>query len=498
MRVGLIALLQESNTFAPRPTSLEDFQDDLLLTGSDISKELADSHHEVGGFLSGLQESGIEVAPLMVARAVPSGVMTQETLTSLENILTEQLRQAEPLDGVLVAPHGATVSQSILDVDGHWLSLVRHHVGPETLICGTLDLHANLSLAMVQATNALVAYQTNPHLDQRDRGRDAALLLARAIRGDVRPTQAACLLPLAIPIEAQLTSEAPCSEVFAIINELISNSRVLAASILLGFPYADVPEMGTSTLVVTDGDLRLADQLANELAEAIWRRREHFTRGPVSIEQAMSQVRIATGPVCLLDIGDNIGGGAPGDATHLAHALLESGVSPALVCLCDPEAVAIAEAAGTGRTIHCEVGGKSCPEAGKPIGGPFEVVELSSGRFSETQATHGGFTKFDQGQTAVLRNSLGLTIVVTSRRTPPFSLLQLTSAGVEPGDFLAIGAKGVHAPVAAYRQVCQTFIRVDTPGVTTADMTKLSYRERRKPLYPFELNCQWTRADSTA
>ena len=54
-------------------------------------------------------------------------------------------------------------------------------------IIANIDPHANLSQAMVDATNALIAYATNPHLDQRETGRKAADLIARTLRGEVNP-----------------------------------------------------------------------------------------------------------------------------------------------------------------------------------------------------------------------------------------------------------------------------------------------------------------------
>jgi microcystin degradation protein MlrC len=86
----------------------------------------------------------------------------------------------------------------------------------------------------------------------------------------------------------------------------------------------------------------------------------------------------------------------------------------------------------------------------------------------------------------VLEHDRGLTVMVTTRRMAPFSLEQIRHAGLDPGSFRLLVAKGVHAPVAAYGEVCRDFIRVNTPGVTTADLSRLDYRHRRQPLHPFE------------
>jgi microcystin degradation protein MlrC len=75
---------------------------------------------------------------------------------------------------------------------------------------------------------------------------------------------------------------------------------------------------------------------------------------------------------------------------------------------------------------------------------------------------------------------------------PPFSLSQITSCDLAPKDFQLIVIKGVHAPVAAYAPVCRELIRVDTAGVTCADMTRLPFTRRRQPLFPFDDGFDWS------
>src|SRR5262245_56740029 len=174
MRIGIIALLQESNTFIGQPTTLAHFEQDLLVTGAAVRERLAGTHHEVGGMFHALDDAGVEVVPIFAARAYPFGVIEDQAICKLLEMMFAELEKAGPLEGVLVVPHGATVSEPFPDVDGHWLGELRRHVGERTPIIGTLDPHANLSPAMAAAATALIAYRTNPHLDQRARGIDAA------------------------------------------------------------------------------------------------------------------------------------------------------------------------------------------------------------------------------------------------------------------------------------------------------------------------------------
>jgi microcystin degradation protein MlrC len=495
MRVGVIALLHESNTFVSQPTTLRHFEEELLVTGDAVRTRLAEAHHEVGGFFQGLQDAKIQAVPVFAARATPFGAIESAAYSRLLEILFAALEDAGALDGVLVAPHGATVSEEVLDADGHWLSLLRDRVGAKTPILGTLDPHANLSPAMLAATNALIAYRTNPHLDQRECGVQAAQLMARTLRGEVRPVQAAAAPPMAIDIERQCTSESPCRPLYDIADRMLDLPGVLSNSIVLGFPYADVPEMGSAALVVTDDNAPLAQRLANELGEYLWQHRWEFIGEHLDIETAVnravlgskaSQVAGESVRYCLLDMGDNVGGGSPGDGTALAHALHKLQHVNSFICLYDPQAVRRVEAACVGDSFPMQVGGKTDRLHGEPLEARFTVLGVYEGRFHETQPRHGGWTEFDMGRTAVVRTENGLTVMLTSRRVAPFSLEQLRCCNLDPTRFHILVAKGVNAPIAAYRDVCDHFLRVNTPGVTTADMTRLPFQHRRRPMFPFE------------
>lgn len=491
-RVGIIAWIQESNTFLPEPTTLAHYEQDVLLTGSAMREFFIDAQHEVGGMLRTLATADVETVPIFAARAIPFGAMTAETHLTLRTRLLDALLEAGPLDGVLVTPHGATVSAAVPDVDGDWLQAVRDQVGPDVPLIGTLDPHGNLSPAMVAATDALFAYRTNPHIDQAARGMEAAELMLATLAGRVRPVQAAVFPPMAMNIERQCTSEEPLAGLCRYADGLRERAGILGVSVFLGFPYADVTEMGSAALIVTDDHRELAQSTAQELGRRLWEHREGLAGTFLSVADSVNQAAAAPAPVCLLDMGDNVGGGSPADATWLLHELARQHVTPCLIILFDPESVQQAEAAGVGQRVTLSVGGRSGDLHGPPFTAEFSVQFLGDGQFTEPEARHGGFTHFDQGRTAIVQTDDGITVMLTSRRVPPFSLRQLTSFGLDPAKFRVMVAKGVNAPLAAYAPVCPTVLRVNTPGVTTADMTTLPYHHRRRPMYPFERDAVWS------
>ena len=491
MRIGILCLMQESNTFLNRKTELYHFEEDLLLEGESIRKIMEDSHHEVGGFFEGIETEGFEAVPIFAARALPFGTISKDAFNQLLSRMFSLIEKIGPLDGYLVAPHGATVSEEQPDADGFWLSRLRQFVGPKIPIIGTLDLHANLSAKMIQATNILIGYQSNPHLDQKERGLEAALLMAKVLRQEIAPCQHAAFPPFVMNIEKQCTSLSPCLELYELAQEFRQTQGLLSLSILQGYPYADVAEMGTSFIAASHEKSEIAISVLDDLSKYLWKNREMFDGKGVSLEEALNSLQPNSQATCLLDMGDNVGGGSPADGTLIAQGLNKKGSLKSFVCLYDPEAVEKAIQNGTGKTIRLEMGGNTDSLHGDRFITEVKIKSLHDGKFTEKKPRHGGASNFDQGATAVVTCLSGLTIMLTSKRMAPFSLEQLRSCGLSPEDFDVLVAKGVNSPLAAYEEVCSKFIRVDTPGVTSSNLNHFSYLHRRRPMHPFETNFEW-------
>lgn len=485
-RIGIIGLQHESNTFLPEPTEVAHFQAGVFLRGEAIRHEYESAHHEVGGFFEGLAVADFEAVPLFFAFAMPTGAITAQAAEKLWSIALDELRQAGPLDGILAHPHGAAVGEGETDFDGWWLTQLRREVGPEIPVMAVIDPHANLTKTMVDAVDALIAYRENPHIDQRQRGREAADLMVRTLRGEIRPVTAASFLPLAINIERQHTGAEPMLSVAGELDRIRQLEGILSVSLIMGYPYADVPEMGCALAVVADQDRALARETAQALGHWLWTRREEFRGQLLSPEDAFLQAREIAGPVGLLDMGDNIGGGSTADSTVLAALCLAQPGLRAFVCLLDPESVLAAERLGVGGRGVLRMGGKAQATPAPPLEAEVEVTLLQDGIYEEAQPRHGGNTHFDMGRIAVVRTLGGLTIMLTSRRAFPASANQMLSFGLKPSAFDVLILKGVQSPIAAYQEHCAALIRVNTPGVTTADMNQLSYSRRRRPLFPFE------------
>ena len=487
MRVGIIGLFHESNTFIPEPTTLSHYRAGTLLHGEDIRKHYGRAHHEISGFFQGLEAGQIDAVPILFAHTAPWGKVDDATRETLWQWVEEGLQEAGHLDGILAAPHGAAVNDSHPDMDGWWLSKLRKRVGAKTPIIATMDPHVNLSATMVQACDALVAYRENPHLDQRQRGIEAAHLMTRTLHAEIQPVTAGAFPPIAINIERQLTSAEPMLSIHRELEKVRALPGVLSASVSLGFPYADIPDMGSGFVVVTDNQPELAQKLADELAQWLIVHRERFRGEMISPEEALDKVEASAKPVGLLDMGDNTGAGAPGDSTVLARLCLDSARWKTLFYVPDLESVQRAVEAGVGASVKLRIGGKLPMTPAPPLEIAATVVSLHDGKFTETQPRHGGKIGGNMGTCAVVKTDQNLTVLLMSRRTGVNSSPQpLISCGLNPGDYDILIIKGVHGPVGGYLNVCPTLIRVNTPGVSSADMSTLPFQHRRRPLFPFE------------
>jgi microcystin degradation protein MlrC len=484
-KIALMGIYHESNTFVEVPTTLKDFRNGHYMKGTAIRKEYHAAHHEIGGMIEVIDQYEMELVPILYAEATPGGIISSETYNTLVEDMFSELQTVLPVDGCLVVPHGAGVSEEFPDMDGHWLSLLRQIVGDNVPIIGTLDLHANVSPLMTSSTDALVSYKQNPHTDQRERGKEAANLLIKTLLGKIKPKQALVQSDLAISIEQHFTKEEPCKSLYAFVQELEKQENIVSISILLGFPYADVREMGSSFIVVSNDDPVMAERVGSQLESYLTDNKEKFVGKKNDIATSLALAKDLEKPVLMLDMGDNIGGGSPGNNIILLEALENHGEFTYFFCVYDPDAVIKASKYKNGDAFDLTIQG-TIEEGQKDYPLAVKLIQLKDGRFNEEQARHGGQVNYDMGKTALVMTEKGNTIMLTSLRVPPFSLQQLTSFEINPKNFDIIVAKGVIAPIAAYAPVCPSTIQVNTPGVTQADMTFFKYKNRRKPLFPFE------------
>ena len=486
MRVLIAGLMHESNTFAATPADRRRFVEGSFAAGPDVIPVWKDAHHEFGGFIEGATRFGYDLVPSVMAWATPSGPVDDTVLDEVVDRIIVDYR-GSPTDGVLLALHGAMVTARHPSADTEVLRRVREAIGPDVPLVASLDFHANCDPRMAGYANALVGYQTYPHIDQRQRGLVAAELLARTVRGEIKPVTHIAKRPMIANILGQATDREPMKGLMAAARTAEQEAGVLSVSVMGGFQYADVPCMGPSVIAVADGARESARTVAEELADRMWEVRHKLYVPCASPEEAVRRAKAAPrGPVILVDLGDNIGGGSAGDGTVLLAEMLKQDVNSGVVVLFAPIAVRECQQSGVGSRFAGRVGGAVDRLHGDTIEVSGTVTGLFDGTWVETEARHGGRRHNDQGPTAVVRLDGGVTLVLNSLQTPPFSLGQLTGLGIDPRSMQMIVVKAAVAYKAAYAPMAAEVIEVDTPGVTAVNPSRFTYRHIPRPMFPLD------------
>jgi microcystin degradation protein MlrC len=285
------------------------------------------------------------------------------------------------------------------------------------------------------------------------------------------------------------TNRPPLHPVHQRAQALERDERVLTISVMGGFAHADTPSTGMSIIVTTIDDGGLARRLADELAAIAWEHRAAATYHGQPIEDAVATAIAAPrGSIVLADVGDNIGGGTPGDGTALLQPLLEQGARDCVVTLADREAVGWAYQAGVGATLEMAIGGKSDTWHGKPVRVRGEVERLTDGHYTVSGNDH--FAQLygrqvQMGLCAVFRCE-GVRVLLTERKTPPGDLAQLRSQGIVPEEQKIIAVKAAVAFPSAYEPIAAAILEVDTPGLCTPDLSRFQFHKVPRPIYPLD------------
>lgn len=485
LKILVGGIYHESHSFSSEPTDLESFRKVLLLEGIEVIKKLRGTVSEMAGFIEGAEKFGFEIIPTLWAWSVSTAPVQADTLDYLIDIVRQRFEKEDQIDGILFALHGAMVAEQSLDGDGYILSKLREMTGGEIPISITLDLHANISELMVEKADIIVGYDTYPHVDQSERGSEAAELLVKTINGQIKPVMAFEKPPIAIVPQKQLTGSFPMKELISLAHQSESEQGILSVTIAGGFTYSDVPEMGPSILVVADNNRELARQHAKKIAGRLWELKEEFIPHLPGVEEAVSEaIKSKSHPVILADVGDNIGAGTPGDSTFILRELIEQGAENAVVIIADEESVEEAINVGVGQTAKLSVGGKIDELHGNSIEIIGKVRLISDGVFTNRGHMRDGIVE-DMGRTAVVESN-GIKIVLTEIKMPPWNLEQLRSIGIEPSNQNIIVLKSAIAFRAAYEPIAGKIIEVNSAGLSATDLTKFDFKNIKRPIYPLD------------
>jgi len=481
-RIAVGSLLTECNQLTGKTTAIADFERTELRRGKAVLEVTAGV---VGGMLETLRTPGVDIRPLVVASAVPGGVLTSACYHQLKGELLASLQGALPCDALLLALHGGAAVEDQDDLEGDLLESVRQVVGHALPVVATLDLHAHVTEKMVQNANALVAWETYPHRDTFSTGCRGARLLLNTLDGMVKPTMAMAKVPVLVgAINGSTEGDGPFAEVMRFAKSHDGKGGVLSTSVFLVQPYLDAADMGGGGLVITNNDPKRATALAEEIAWKYWERR--FDLDPTLYTPADAialGMKVKGGPHLLVETADCCGGGAAGDSVASLKALLDAQIpETSLVPVVDPEAAAFCYEKGVGQRITLALGHKLDPQWGKPINVSGEIKRVGDGRFRYA----GGIWDAQWGNMGpcALFQAGSVQVLIATHPTYDWADEQLRSMGIDVLKAKFIVVKNPMNFRLGYAGIYKDFYVLDTPGPTPATLHRVKYKKLQRPYYP--------------
>ena len=489
-RVLVGGIRHELNSFVPGTVGMDVFQRVMLAEGAAVVEQPSSS---MIGAVEVARRRGVELVPTLTTHAGAGGPVDDEAYATLARRLLELARTEvakEPVDGVYLHLHGAMATTLRDDPEGELIEQVRAIVGPDVPIAISLDLHAHFTDRMADATDLVVGFRTCPHTDVIETGARLMKTLADMLdstRGP-RATTVQRKIPLIASAEAHDTTFGPLTAMQARARELEKTPGVLAISIFATQPWMDVPNIGWSAVVSTDGDVDLAQETADTLARELWERRELYDvlKTPISVVLADAAARDgAGGPVVASDGPDSPTAGAAGDGTALLAEIIatESDVR-ALMLVTDPDSVDAAMGAGPGAVVDLELGGRVTTDFYAPLPVTAEVLAVHRPE-DRPDPDRAASAPLDLGKTATLRVR-NTTVVASEFKADGRKLGPYLQHGLDPRDFALVQVKSAGGYRAEFEPIASVVYDLDTRGPCDSELTRMPYRRITRPLWPFD------------
>jgi microcystin degradation protein MlrC len=483
-RIAVGGFLHETNTFAPTKASYGDFVHGggwpPMSQGAKLLEKMRDINVGMAGFVPAAEAEGWELVPTSWCAASPSAHVAKDAYERVAGAVVEGIKAAGAIDGVYLDLHGAMVTEHFDDGEGELLARVRKVIGKDLPLVVSLDLHANVTPAMVEHADALIAYRTYPHVDMADTGRAAARHLALLLGTKQKFAKAFRQLPFLIPISWQCTNDQPTKGIYQKLAALQSDA-VPTLSFAPGFPAADFFDCGPSVFAYgrTQAD---ADAAADSIAALIESHEDDFD-GRIytpdeGVRHAMELAKTASRPIVIADTQDNPGAGGDSDTTGMLRALVRNKATRAAIgVIVDPYSAKAAHAAGIGATVTIALGGKSGIPGDAPFEETFLVEQLSDGRFIAPGPYFGG-SKINLGPSACLRIG-DIKVVVSSRKAQLADQAMYRYVGIEPTEqSILVNKSSVHFR-ADFEPIAEKLLICAAPGAMPADTAALPWTRLR-------------------
>jgi len=499
-RIALIGFNLESNRWAP-VVGRAAFEADLFLRGDELLSDARSPNPRaqatMAGFVATMDKTGPwEPLPIVSTSGGAAGPADHAFFQEFKAEVKERLARVLPVDGVYFSEHGAAVTTEDIDPDGTLFQMVRDMVGPGVPVVSTLDLHANISDRMVAATDILIGYLTNPHVDQRERGIEAGGTM-RALLAGTRTAKAFIRLPLIAPNVTQRTDIGPLADAIREGQALLAKP-ILNVTIAASFAQGDIPDNGIAIVVTADGDVAAAQRLCRTLAQKIWDDRHRFVPHLTPLEDCVRMAldvarNPAKPPILIADPADNPGSGARGNTTWLLDALYKAGAEGvALSTFFDPPLAAEAHRLGAGAKFEARFNRDETSPTSKPFSAPAEVLNLSDGTIVGQPGGVGAGRTIRFGPSAALQVG-GIRVVVTSHRRQCLDTAHFEGLGVPLADARVVVVKSRGHFRAGFKHLFpdERIFEADLPGLSSPNLSTYDFRGLKRPIFPLDPDTAW-------
>jgi microcystin degradation protein MlrC len=478
-RVFIGGIATESNSFAAVPTVMADFEEGGLFHGDATRHPPAHFTAPLHQWRAHAEAAGHTVVEGLMASAQPGGVTTARTWARLRDRLVQDLREAGPLDLILLNLHGGMIADGEPDCEGALLQAARE-IAPQAVIGCELDPHCHVTDRMVDHADLIVTYKEYPHTDIVACADELWRLAARALAGEVRPVAARAECHM---LSVWHTTRAPMNDFVREMKAAEQRDGILSVSFCHAFALGDVPGLGSRMLVYADGDVAAAQALADEMARRIWSIREQTRTRWLGAADGVAQALARSGPkpVVIADVSDNPGIGAGADHTELLAELIRQRARGALIgLLYDPMAVQLCLGVEEGAALHLRVGGKFGPRSGTPLDLRVRVQRIAR---DQQQTTVAG-QRMPVGNLVLLETEEGVRIVLNDVRTQTFHPDAFTGVGIHCADCPLIVLKSTQHFHAGFAPLAGEILYVRSSGAVPFEGPVSPYRQRNGDYWP--------------
>lgn len=476
--------MHEVNSFSPVITTEVNFSADHLFYGDDVTASAIKEKKQLAGFLSAVEKTGkgmIKTVPMVQAKSMSGGPVDSLFYKKIKNTMLDAIRKQPRVDGIYLSLHGAMGVQGMFDPEGDLITTIREVVGPEIPIAVSFDLHANVTRLRAENANIIVGYHTNPHRDHFKTAFRAGDLLVRTLLGEIKPVMVVNKMKLLKGGGMNIDFLTPFRKIFSVMKKMEKQPDVLSVSFFPVHIWIDEPELGYSTVAITNGKKDLARKLADEISDMAWAVRDVPQPAGNSPDEAVTiardkKIARALGTVVFCDVADAPSAGTPGESTWILKALVEKGSGlTSYVSVRDALAAGEAWQYNTGDEITISVGGK--------VDTVYNAPFIFTGVVASKQET-------SYGKTVILKHD-GVNLILS----------ELPMALKEPSDFRDLGLSVWKADIVAVKNLFpfryhyllynRKTINVMSPGFSSIDPFALKYVNIPRPIYPLDKIDSW-------